>query len=179
MLEEGIVLGEISPYPTSLYSTPLKLTALKVQFYQIQYTNKYLLDSLVSAECDDGVMGCSAIDDAGGHTRLLVWGLRRPPAPASCSPAPCQGPLRSHLFSAFTVQLHCKSLFTVPKNCHSLFTTKFHKALSILAKRKPVTIKKKKGIIITKSLAPSMMRYINIKIIVNIANITWLLHEHR
>lgn len=50
----------------------------------------YPLDSLVSAECDDGVMCCSAIDDAGGHTQLLVWGLRRPPARATC-PAPCQG----------------------------------------------------------------------------------------
>lgn len=50
----------------------------------------YPLDSLVSAECDDGVMCCSAIDDAGKHTRLLVWGLRRPPAPATC-PAPCPG----------------------------------------------------------------------------------------
>lgn len=50
----------------------------------------YPLDSLVSAECDDGVMCCSAIDDAGKHTRLLVWGLRRQPAPATC-PAPCPG----------------------------------------------------------------------------------------
>ncbi|CAH0722776.1 unnamed protein product, partial [Brenthis ino] len=50
----------------------------------------HLLDSLVSAECDDGVMCCSAIDDAGKHTRLLVWGLRRPPAPATY-PAPCPG----------------------------------------------------------------------------------------
>lgn len=52
--------------------------------------SSYPLDSLVSAECDDGVMCCSAIDDAEGHTRLLVWGLRRPPARATC-PAPCQG----------------------------------------------------------------------------------------
>ena len=54
------------------------------------YHSSYPLDSLVSAECDDGVMCCSAIDDAEGHTRLLVWGLRRPPARATC-PAPCQG----------------------------------------------------------------------------------------
>lgn len=40
----------------------------------------YLLDSLLSAECAAGGMCCSAIDDVGRHTRVLVWGLRRPPA---------------------------------------------------------------------------------------------------
>ncbi|VVC87997.1 unnamed protein product [Leptidea sinapis] len=33
----------------------------------------YLLDSLVSAECDDGVMCCSAIDEVGRHATACVW----------------------------------------------------------------------------------------------------------
>lgn len=68
----------------------------------------YPLDSLVSAECDDGVMCCSAIDDAEGHTRLLVWGLRRPPARATC-PAPCQGE-RYDAVSASTALYYTDSL---------------------------------------------------------------------
>lgn len=55
---------------------------------QLSENNSYPLDSLDSAECADGELCCSAIDVAGEHTRLLVWGLRRPPARATC-PAPC------------------------------------------------------------------------------------------
>ncbi|KAF9794636.1 hypothetical protein SFRURICE_006853 [Spodoptera frugiperda] len=63
---------------------------------------------LYHRECDDGVMCCSAIDDAEGHTRLLVWGLRRPPARATC-PAPCQGE-RYDAVSASTALRHTDSL---------------------------------------------------------------------
>lgn len=75
----------------------------------------------MSAECDDGVMCCSAIDDAEGHTRLLLWGLRRPPARATC-PAPCQGE-RYDAVSASTALRHTDTLphHTSPHSNHSVF----------------------------------------------------------
>lgn len=74
----------------------------------------YLVDSLESAECDeDGVMCCSAIDDAGEHTRLLVG------AWAGCPRATCPAPCPSERYAAASASTAVQ--WTLTSDSSSLF----------------------------------------------------------